>query len=92
MDTVQWRGLSATNKALIASNPVAADATVAFLILLDATRIGHIKVAEQFGLGTGELSRVQFNMSIEEEDFRSLTCTRSVLTTFQLFFQERDSV
>ena len=48
----------ATNKVLIANNPVAADATAAYLMNLDATKIGHIKVAEQFGLGTADLKSV----------------------------------
>jgi uncharacterized protein (DUF362 family) len=59
----------ATNKVLIANNPVAADATAAYLMNLDASKIGHIKVAEQFGLGSTDLNRVQFNRSVQAERF-----------------------
>jgi uncharacterized protein (DUF362 family) len=59
----------ATNKVLIANNPVAADATAAYLMNLDASKIGHIQVAEQFGLGTADLRGVQFNRPVQAERF-----------------------
>jgi len=59
----------ATNKVLVANNPVAADATAAYLMNLDAAKIGHIKVAEQFGLGTANLKGVQFNRPVQAERF-----------------------
>ena len=59
----------ATNKMLIANNPVAADATAAYLMNLDASKIRHIMVAEQSGLGTADLDRVQFNTPVQAEWF-----------------------
>jgi len=58
-----------TNKISIANNPVAADTTAAYLMHLDISKIGHINVAEEFGLGTADLNRIEFNKPIEEERF-----------------------
>lgn len=58
-----------TNKILIANNPVAADATAAYLMHLDVSKIGHIQIAEEFGLGTADVNRIEFNKPIEEERF-----------------------
>jgi uncharacterized protein (DUF362 family) len=59
----------ATNKMLIANNPVAADATAAYLMNLDVSKIRHVQVAEQFGLGTADLDRIQFNTPVHAERF-----------------------
>jgi uncharacterized protein (DUF362 family) len=59
----------ATNKMLIANNPVAADATAAYLMNLDISKIGHLKIAEQYGLGTADLDSVQFNTPVHKERF-----------------------
>jgi len=72
----------ATNKVLIANNPVAADTTAAYLMNLDATKIGHIKVAEQFGLGTANLKSVQFNRPIQEERFANFKPYKVMLDKF----------
>jgi uncharacterized protein (DUF362 family) len=72
----------ATNKVLIANNPVAADATAAYLMNLDATKIGHIQVAEQFGLGTADLRRVQFNRAVQAERFTNFKPYKVTLDKF----------
>jgi len=72
----------ATNKVLIANNPVAADATAAYLMNLDATKIGHIQVAEQFGLGNADLRSVQFNRPVQAERFTNFKPYKVTLDKF----------
>ncbi|MEI7827904.1 MAG: DUF362 domain-containing protein, partial [Euryarchaeota archaeon] len=73
----------ATNKVLIANNPVAADAVAAYLMNLEATKIGHIRVAEQFGLGTADLNRIHFNTPVQEERFCEFKPYKITLDYFQ---------
>lgn len=72
----------ATNKVLIANNPVAADSTAAYLMNLDATKIRHIMVAEQFGLGTADLRSVQFNRPVQTERFTNFKPYKVTLDKF----------
>jgi uncharacterized protein (DUF362 family) len=72
-----------TNKILIANNPVAADAAAAYLMDLEATKIGHINVAEQFGLGSSDLNSVQFNRPVQAERFDQFMPYKVTLDYFQ---------
>lgn len=72
----------ATNKVLIANNPVAADATAAYLMNLDTTKIGHIKVAEQYRLGTADLKSIQFNTPVQAERFTNFKPYKVTLDQF----------
>ena len=55
------------NKIIVANNPVAADASAAYLMDLDKNKIGHLGVAEQFGLGVSDISKIHFNKEISSE-------------------------
>jgi uncharacterized protein (DUF362 family) len=74
-----------TDKLLIANNSVAADAAAACLMNLEATKIGHKKVAEQFGLGTADVNRIHFNTPIQEERFSEFKPYKITLDYFQAF-------
>lgn len=56
-----------TNKILISNNPVAVDASSAYLMNLDKNKIGHLGIAEQFGLGVSDINKIQFNKDISKE-------------------------
>lgn len=56
-----------TNKILISNNPVAVDASSAYLMNLDKNKIGHLKISEQFGLGISDVNKIQFNKEISKE-------------------------
>lgn len=56
-----------TNKILISNNPVAVDASSAYLMNLDKNKIGHLGIAEQFGLGISDINKIQFNKDISME-------------------------
>lgn len=56
-----------TNKILISNNPVAVDASSAYLMNLDKNKIGHLGIAEQFGLGASDIDKIQFNKNISKE-------------------------
>ncbi len=80
-----------TNKILIANNPVAADASAAYLMGLDKSKIGHLAITEEFGLGTSDITKIKFNKDISTEklkkftpykiklDYFSVICFKSVL-------------
>lgn len=55
------------NKILVSNNPVSADASAAYLMNLDKNKIGHVGIAEQFGLGISDLNKIQFNKDISNE-------------------------
>ena len=56
-----------TNKILISNNPVAVDASSAYLMNLDKNKIGHLGIAEQFGLGVSDINKIKFNKDISKE-------------------------
>lgn len=56
-----------TNKILISNNPVAVDASSAHLMNLEKNKIGHLGIAEQFGLGVSDINEIQFNKDISKE-------------------------
>jgi len=56
-----------TNKILISNDPVAVDSSAAYLMNLDKSKIGHLKVAEQFGLGTSDINKIKFNKDVHKE-------------------------
>jgi Uncharacterized conserved protein len=56
------------NKVLVANDPVAADSTAAHLMKLDAGKITHLRVAEEFGLGRSDMSAIEFNKAISSEE------------------------
>jgi len=56
-----------TNKMLISNNPVAVDASSAYLMNLDKDKIGHLGMAEQFSLGISDINKIQFNKDISKE-------------------------
>lgn len=56
-----------TNKILVSNNPVSADAAAAYLMSLDKSKIGHLEMSEQFGLGTSDVNEIQFNKEISNE-------------------------
>lgn len=62
-----------TNKILIANNPVAADASAAYLMVLDKNKIGHLAIAEEFGLGTSDMTKIKFNKDISTERLKKFT-------------------
>ncbi|HEY9246335.1 MAG TPA: DUF362 domain-containing protein, partial [Candidatus Methanoperedens sp.] len=57
----------ATNKILISNDPVAVDTSSAYLMNLDINKIGHLGIAEQFGLGVSDINKIQFNKDISKE-------------------------
>lgn len=59
-----------TNKILISNNPVAVDASSAYLMNLDKNKIGHLGIAEQFGLGVSDITKIQFNKDISMEKLK----------------------
>ncbi len=63
----------AVNKILISNNPVAADASAAYLMNLDKDKIGHLEVAEQFGLGISDINKIQFNKDLSKERLPKFT-------------------
>jgi len=81
----------AANKIIISNDPVAADFSAAYLMNLDTNRIGHLKVAERFDLGTSDINKIQFNKEISKEklskflpykvklDYLSILLFRSVI-------------
>lgn len=60
----------ATNKILVANDPVAADSSAAYIMNLDKDEIGHLRVAEKFGLGTSDINRTHYNREISKERLR----------------------
>ena len=54
-----------TNKILISNDPVAVDSSAAYLMNLDKSKIGHLGVAEQFGLGVSDINKIQFNKDVQ---------------------------
>ena len=55
------------NKILISNDPVAVDSSSAYLMNLDRSKIGHLGMAEQFGLGISDINEIQFNKDISKE-------------------------
>jgi uncharacterized protein (DUF362 family) len=55
------------NKVLISNDPVAADSTAAHLMKLDTSKITHLRVAEEFGLGRSDISAIEYNKDISSE-------------------------
>jgi hypothetical protein len=49
---------------------------------LDATKIGHLQVAEQFGLGTADLRSVEFNRPAQAERFTNFKPYKVTLDKF----------
>lgn len=56
-----------TNKILISNDPVAVDSSAAYLMNLDKSKIGHLAMAEKFGLGISDINKVQFNKDVSKE-------------------------
>jgi uncharacterized protein (DUF362 family) len=56
-----------TNKILISNDPVAVDSSAAYLMNLNKSKIGHLYIAEQFGLGTSDFNKIQFNKDVHKE-------------------------
>lgn len=59
-----------TDKILISNDPVAVDASSAYMMKLDKNKIGHLKISEQFGLGTSDINKIQFNKNISNEKLK----------------------
>ncbi len=55
------------NKVLISNDPVAADSTAAHLMKLDTSKITHLRVAEEFGLGASDMGAIEYNKDISSE-------------------------
>lgn len=60
-----------TNKILISNNPVAVDSSAAYLMNLDKSKIKHLGVAEQFGLGISDINKIQYNRDVHREKLQS---------------------
>lgn len=56
-----------TNKVLVSNDPVAGDYSAAYMMNLDIKKIGHIDVAEKFGLGTTKIENIKFNKNLAKE-------------------------
>lgn len=56
-----------TNKILISNDPVAVDSSAAYLMNLDKSKIGHLGIAEQFGLGISDINKIKFNKDVHKE-------------------------
>lgn len=56
-----------TNKILISNDPVAVDSSAAYLMNLDKSKIGHLDISEQFGLGISDINKIQFNKDVYKE-------------------------
>ncbi len=57
----------AANKILISNDPVATDASSAYLMNLDINKIEHLSIAEQSGLSISNINKIQFNKDIYKE-------------------------
>jgi uncharacterized protein (DUF362 family) len=55
------------NKILVSNDPVAADSTAARLMKLDTSKITHLRVAEEFGLGRSDASAIEYNKDVSSE-------------------------
>lgn len=55
------------NKVLISNDPVACDSTAAHLMKLDTSKITHLRVAEEFGLGRSDMSAIEYNKDVSSE-------------------------
>ena len=55
------------NRLLVSNDPVAADFTAAHLMKLDTSKITHLRVAEEFGLGTSNMSAIEYNKDVSSE-------------------------
>jgi uncharacterized protein (DUF362 family) len=55
------------NKILVSNDPVAADSTAARLMKLDTSKITHLHVAEEFGLGRSDASAIEYNKDVSSE-------------------------
>jgi Uncharacterized conserved protein len=60
----------AVNKILVSNDPVAVDTLSAYLMNLDKSKIGHLIISEQFGLGTSDINKIQFNKDISKEKLK----------------------
>lgn len=58
------------NKILVGNDVVAIDHTAASIMDMEIDRITHLAVAEQYGLGTSDRSRITFNKDIDGERLR----------------------
>jgi uncharacterized protein (DUF362 family) len=56
-----------TNKVMVSNDPVAVDSAAAYLMNLDKNKIGHLEVAEKFGLGISDICKIQFNKELHNE-------------------------
>ncbi len=56
-----------TNKILISNDPVAVDSSAAYLMDLDKSKIRHLSIAEQFGIGNSDINKIQFNKDVRKE-------------------------
>jgi uncharacterized protein (DUF362 family) len=57
----------AVNKILISNDPVAVDASAAYIMHLDKNKIGHMRIAEKYGLGTSKIETIRYNKDISKE-------------------------
>lgn len=55
------------NKILVSNDPVAVDSSAAYLMNLYKSKIGHLMISEQFGLGISNINKIQFNKDIHKE-------------------------
>lgn len=56
-----------SNKILISNDPVAADSSAAYLMNLNKSKISHLGIAEKYGLGVSDISKIEFNKDISSE-------------------------
>src|SRR5665647_1411691 len=63
----------ATNKVLIGNDPVAIDSSAAYIMNLDQSKMTHLRIAEQFGLGTTNFAEIAFNKDISMERLSQFT-------------------
>lgn len=62
-----------TNKILIGNDPVAIDSSAAYIMNLDQSKITHLSIAEQFGLGATNFAEIMFNKDISMERLSQFT-------------------
>jgi uncharacterized protein (DUF362 family) len=74
------------NKILVSNNPVAIDASSAYLMNLDKNKIGHLCIAEQFGLGSSDINKIRYNVDISKERLMKFMPYKAKLDYLSILF------
>lgn len=74
------------NKILVSNDPVAADSTAARLMKLDTSKMTHLQVAEEFGLGRSDVSSIEYNKDVSSEQLHQFLPYKMKLDYLSVMF------